>query len=269
MNREFATHSLSLITHEKSYNYVHYSYIPDKRSSPDSIFYDFKWISKYCVFDTKGKIRVCPQRKGKCVLDSHMDPWKETLGPCPVWITLSHGQHYCKTSGKHEYWVWSWLRSNGEKLFCCVWQFLQNFQRFIMKKNEQAKTHGQWVQSHCWPVVEIKDLDTDPFHQGLTEWNYCTLRTLTIQAVKGDREAHQPTYLPACSPEVHQCAQSSPPDTTPSSLQLQPGNPPSALRYSVKHLNNCVKNLSFCCQSRNKSTPKQLQTASYCTFFDV
>lgn len=136
-------------------------------------------------------------------------------------------------------------------------------------KNEQAKTNGQWVQSHCCLVVDIKDLHTDPSHQGSTKWNYCTLRTLTIQAIKGDREARQSTYGPACFPEVHQGAQSPPTDTTSSSLWLQPGNPPSALRYWVKHLNNCVKNLSFRCQSRNKSTPKQLQRVSNCTFFDV
>lgn len=84
MNCEFATHSLSLITNEKSYNYVQYSYRPDKRSCPSSIFYDFKWISKYCVFAIKGKVTVCPQRKGKCMLESHVDSWKETLCPCPV-----------------------------------------------------------------------------------------------------------------------------------------------------------------------------------------
>lgn len=123
-----------------------------------------------------------------------------------------------------------------------------------MKRNEQAKTHGQGVQSHCWSVVDIKDLHTGLSHQGLTELNYCTLGTLKIEAVKGDTEAGQPICVPARFPEVHQPAQSSPTDTTSPSPQLQPGNPPSVLRYSVKHLNNTVKNISFCCQSRNKST---------------
>lgn len=42
------------------------------------------------------------------------------------------------------------------------------------EKNEQPKTDGQWMESHCWSVVNNKDLHPDSSHQDLdTELSCC------------------------------------------------------------------------------------------------
>lgn len=126
-------------------------------------------------FETKGKIRACPQRKGKWVLDSHMDLGKETLGPClnylVSWPALLQNMRQTLILG---------LESTKEQLWEVILLHLAipaEFPEISNEKNEQAKTDEPWIQSHYWSIVDTKDLQPHPSHQGLTELSYCTLKT--------------------------------------------------------------------------------------------